>query len=425
MWRESLRSALRRIPAFENAWGAMRRRQLHRQYAARRDHYSRLAGHHQFVYRESEVADQIRKRLTARGYTPSVRRLGGIHTFAFIPRVGWHSALYEDLRELGPVSEFDYAASGYHPNEFYRFDAQAGRRRREMNELVLPILRKAHAERPIDWIFVYASGLELRTELLRAIINELGIPIVNMCLDDKQSWTGPLLDGQPTGQIAIAPHFDLSWTSARVACEWYLCEGGRPIYMPEGFDPMYYRPLPVNQDIPVSFIGGAYGFRPSVIRSLKRARIPIEVFGPNWNTRSVWGDEQVEIINRSCINLGLGGIGYSEELTNVKTRDFEIPGAGGGLYLTSFNPDLAQHFDIGKEIVCYRNREEMIELIRYYLARPEEAREVAQQGRRRCLAEHRWLHRYQRVCEVLGILPCLENTESDGIESTRRLTEAA
>ena len=44
--------------------------------------------------------------------------------------------------------------------------------------------------------------------------------------------------------------------------------------------------------------------------------------------KRVWGDEQVRVINRSKINLGMGGIGYSERLTNVKTRDFEIPGTG-------------------------------------------------------------------------------------------------
>jgi len=121
----------------------------------------------------------------------------------------------------------------------------------------------------------------------------------------------------------------------------------------------------------------------------------------------------VEIFNRSCINLGMGGIGYSERLTNLKARDFEIPGTGGGVYVTSFNPDLAQHFIIGEEILCYRNREEMLELIRYYLARPDEAREIARRGRERCLREHRWLHRYQRVCKILGILAEIEpNTET-------------
>ena len=72
----------------------------------------------------------------------------------------------------------------------------------------------------------------------------------------------------------------------------------------------------------------------------------------------------------------MGGIGYLEGITNVKARDFEIPGTGGGVYLTSFNPDLARNFTVGEEILCYSNRDEMLELIRYYLAHPEEARAI-------------------------------------------------
>jgi spore maturation protein CgeB len=100
----------------------------------------------------------------------------------------------------------------------------------------------------------------------------------------------------------------------------------------------------------------------------------------------------------------MGGIGPVEYLTNVKGRDFEVPCTGRGMYLTSFNPDLALHFDVGREIVCYRSRDEMLELIRYYLGHPDEARQIAEAGRERCLRDHRWLHRYVEVCQVLGVL---------------------
>ncbi len=127
-------------------------------------------------------------------------------------------------------------------------------------------------------------------------------------------------------------------------------------------------------------------------------------YGSGWENVGVWGDKQVEILNRSKINLGIGAIGHAEYLTNVKTRDFEIPGCGGGVYLTSFNPDLALHFDVGREILCYRSRDELLELIRYYLRHSDEACEIAQAGRKRCLSEHRWFHRYQRILKVLGVI---------------------
>jgi hypothetical protein len=255
----------------------------------------------------------------------------------------------------------------------------------------------------VDWVFVYASGLEVSATTIRTITDELGIPTVNMCLDDKQSWVGTWMGDHRSGQVDIAPVFDLSWTSARVACEWYLAEGGRPIYMPEGFDLGKCRPISRHPDIPVSFVGAAYGFRPEVVRFLRLHGVPVRTYGLWW-PKSEWVADLSEISNRSLINLGMGGINFAENLTNVKARDFEIPATASGAYLTTFNADLAQHFAIGEEILCYQSRDELIELIRYYLKHPGESRIIAERGRERCLREHRWLHRYSRICRVLGIL---------------------
>ena len=404
MLLDSLKNTVRSFEVFDCIWGAVKREHLLKKYVERRERYARIAADRGLVYNESEVIEQVRQRLARRGYCPPPREPGQIHTFAFIPRIGWHSALFPDLEELGPLTIFDYTEHGCTWQDLRACDDRSARIRREYLKTAWNELIEAHSRQPVDWVFVYASGAEVSKDFIRRIVDELGVPVVNMCLDDKQSWTGPMLDTHRAGQIDIASAFDVSWTSARVACEWYLCEGGLPVYMPEGFDQRVYRPVDAKQDIPVSFIGGAYGFRPSVIRHLQNSGIPVQVFGGGWGTKSVWGEEQVGIINRSLINLGMGGIGYDEAFTNVKTRDFEIPGAGGGLYLTTFSPDLAQHYDIGREIICYQSREEIVELIRYHLARPDEARAIAACGRKRCLAEHRWLHRYEKICNILQII---------------------
>ena len=340
-------------------------------------------------------------RLAMRGYSPRHRTLGTVHTFAFIPQVSWHAALLPDLAELGPLSLYDYAAAGFSPMEFFGGNVE---RRREMNRQFVTRLREVHATTPIDWLFIYASGVEVLTSSLRAIRDELGIPVVMMCLDDKQSWAGPVHDGQHHGTIDLVPLVDLGWTSASVATVWYLVEGGIPVYLPEGFDRTMYRPSDEPKDIEVSFIGDAYGFRPDYVSSLRAAGIAVETFGRGWGTRPVWGEEQVRILNRSLVNLGHGGIGYSDQLTNVKTRDFEIPGTGGGVYITTFNPDLARHFDLGSEILCFRSDEEAIELIRWALSNPEASALIARRARERCLREHRWLHRYTTIVQLLGVI---------------------
>jgi glycosyl transferase family 1 len=395
----TIRARVRGTPVVAEAWAAWKRRRLHRDYAAKADWY---AGRAPVAYREEDVVADVRRRLAARRPPPK-RRVGEIHTFAFIPRIGWHGTLYNDLAELGPVTEFDYVALGYRWQEFHRGDRRGVDRRREMNARALAALRAAHRERPVDWVFVYASGLEIQTEWIQAIVDELALPTVNMCLDDKQSWTGSRVGGQRRGQVDIARAFDLSWTSATVACQWYLAEAARPLYMPEGFDLKTCSPMAVVADIPVSFVGGAYGFRRSVVRYLRRHQVPVRAFGPGWEEG--WVEKPAEIFNRSLINLGMGGIGYSETLTNVKGRDFEIPATGGGMYLTSFNADLAHHLLVGQEVVCYGSREELVDLARYYLARPGEAKAIAARARARCLAEHRWRHRYEKICRILQILP--------------------
>jgi spore maturation protein CgeB len=377
---------------------------LLKEYRYRREYYQALSERQGLRYEEAEAITQIRKHIAKRGYSPSLKEIGNIHTFAIIPRLGWHSHLLDELYEMGPVTEFDYIRHGYDILEFYRADKYGRQRRLEMNSLILPAIKKAHSQQLIDWVFVYASGTEVSANTIRQIQEEIGIPVINMCLDDKHSWSGKWMGDHRGNQIDIAKIYDLSWSSARVACDWYLAEGGRPLYMPEGCNPAIYRPVSLHKDIAVSFIGAAYGFRKKTIRFAKHYNIHVQTFGRGWNTRVPANDEVVEIISRSRINLGMGGIGYSEWLTNVKARDFEIPCTGGGMYLTSYNPDLALHFNVGREIICYRTNDEMVELIRYYLNHSEEAAQIARQGRERCLREHRWMHRYIKICQVLGIL---------------------
>jgi hypothetical protein len=301
------------------------------------------------------------------------------------------------------VTHFDYHSLGFHFEELSRPGARAAGRREEMFRFILPALRAAHSRRPVDWIFCYGGGQDVSPHILRAISEELGVPIVNMSLDDKQGWAGQSSSPWRTGAVDITAATDLYMTSARVACEWHMVEGGRPVYLPEGFDATFFAPRMVPHDLPVSFVGVAYGFRRTQVDFLKRHGVDVRTFGSGWASGG-WLEDSVDVFNRSILNLGMGGIEYSEELTNLKGRDFEIPGTGGGAYLTSFNSDLAQHFAVGDEILCYRGRDEMVELIRHYLARPEDARAIGARGRARALSQHRWLHRYETILRILGVL---------------------
>jgi hypothetical protein len=395
---------IRRIPAVEAFLNTAERRRMEEEYRQRRDKYHHMATERGLVYDEGTVTALIRARLRDRGYRPIPRRIGELHTFAVIPMVSWHRHLLSDLRELGPLTLFDYTSLGYRVEDMLRADGNTLCLRRELMELLWAKLCETHARRPVDWVFCYAGGKDNSSALYRRITDELGIPTVNISLDDKHCWTGPWMGDHHSGAVGLTAAFDLFVTSSRVSCEWHMVEGGRPIYMPEGFDASYYRPRSGPRDIPVSFIGAAYGFRPAVIEFLRTRGISVEAFGQGWPGNG-YAEDPVGIYNRSIINLGMGGILGSEELTSVKGRDFEVTGTGGAVYVTSYNPDLARHFSVGEEILCYSTRDEMLEIVRDCLARPDECREIARKARERCVSEHRWLHRYMKMLEILGIFP--------------------
>ena len=48
-----------------------------------------------------------------------------------------------------------------------------------------------------------------------------------------------------------------------------------------------------------------------------------------------------------------------------------------------------------QEMVCYREADEIPELVRYYLDHPRERQRFARQARKRVLACHTWVHRLQ------------------------------
>jgi spore maturation protein CgeB len=84
----------------------------------------------------------------------------------------------------------------------------------------------------------------------------------------------------------------------------------------------------------------------------------------------------------------------------VNQRVFDVPAAGGFL-VTDFREQLAECFDLGREMVCYQEPGEIPEVVRFYLRRPELRRKTVRRARRRVLAEHTYRHRVAALLETL------------------------
>lgn len=109
------------------------------------------------------------------------------------------------------------------------------------------------------------------------------------------------------------------------------------------------------------------------------------------------GEEMAKLYNASKINLSIQ-IGTMKGSLNKRT--FDIP-AAGGFVLGSFRQALLWHFEEGKEVVYFKEKEELKELISYYLDHQDERAAIAQRAQRRILAEHTYRH---RMVELLSAL---------------------
>ncbi|MBF0450245.1 MAG: glycosyltransferase [Candidatus Magnetomorum sp.] len=104
--------------------------------------------------------------------------------------------------------------------------------------------------------------------------------------------------------------------------------------------------------------------------------------------------ERISVLCKSQITINP----YIDEYYNK--RLFEATGCGT-LLITEFQDYLVNLFEIGKEIVVYRNMEECIDLIKYYLNHPNEAQKIAKAGQKRTLKDHTCDIRMKQTAEIL------------------------
>lgn len=221
-------------------------------------------------------------------------------------------------------------------------------------------------------------------------------------------------------------HFDLLLVPANLSAGLRAAGArGAIIYTPIGIDPNIHRPValtPAEQSrlgSDVCFIGGLgsryHQTRRVMVEYAIQNGIQLKVWGgtrdqyltsPILNVwqGAIWGEEQVKALCASKIGLNFHVDHQPGELDHgLNTRAFELP-ACRVFQLLQFVPSVTQFFDVNKEIVCFDNREEMLDKIRYYLAHPEERQRIAQAGYERVLKEHTWAARVRQMTQALQSL---------------------
>lgn len=201
------------------------------------------------------------------------------------------------------------------------------------------------------------------------------------------------------------PHFVDKLRALGVASEYFRI----------GFDERVLSLLgEVEKDTDFSFVGGISRHHGGAIPLLEylAEQSDMRVFGYGADSLpssspvhrrhggEVWGLDMYRALARSRITLNRH-INVAKNNAN-NMRLYEATGVGTML-LTDRKDNLHELFDIGREVVAYSSKEEAAELVRHYLAHPEEAAQIARAGQARTLRDHTYVQRMQELVSILKL----------------------
>jgi GT2 family glycosyltransferase/tetratricopeptide (TPR) repeat protein len=191
----------------------------------------------------------------------------------------------------------------------------------------------------------------------------------------------------PDWYLEKAPDFDFVFAAQRGGAELLRRAGvGSARWLPLACDPELHRRHEVEEVHDVCFVGHLFpGPRSELVRLIER-RYPRSFVGRRFFEEM----SRTYSASRIVFNRSIGD--------DVNMRVFEAL-ACGSLLLTNDLHGSGQDelFRDGVHLATYRDPEEMLDKIAYYLARDDLRRRIAARGRELALAEHTYGHRMESI----------------------------
>lgn len=204
-------------------------------------------------------------------------------------------------------------------------------------------------------------------------------------------------DVYPYNGKLYAEKFDLFYTNSKYSLEnQYDRQKIKIGIMPFAASMVHHYYMPeVEKKYDVVIVAHARDDRKKIMEKLSSI-CKVGIYGGGWENSLglVNGKEHVIAINSGKIYISFAKTvaGYN----NVKVGLFEAM-ACNQVVVTSYMEELEDYFDIGKEILCYKEEEELYELIKYYLIHDMEREKIREAGYRRFLREHTYEKRWDKV----------------------------
>jgi spore maturation protein CgeB len=357
----------------------------------------------------------------------------------------WFRNLYDPLLDLGhDVFLF------FSKEERIAAKRKNKRYTKNFSQLLFDTFQEEHTRKPFDLFFSYLIDGLIDSTVIDEI-HKLGIPTCNFSCNNAHQFY--LIK-------EISKHFDYNLHSEKDARQKFLDIGANPLWFPMASNPKYFKPVNIIRDIDVSFVGTSYALRARYISHLLENNINVQVYGPGWmiGYPHKWGSifyrysllgksmianqienqayysgllfdydyrrnlytrfphnmhfpisdqELITLYSRSQVSLGFLEVYDHHDpsrqvVKHLHLREFEAP-MSGAFYITGYSEELAEMYEINKEVVTYKNQYELLDKVKYYLNHLSEAEKIRVAGHNRAVRTHTYHHRYKALFKQIGL----------------------
>ena len=190
-----------------------------------------------------------------------------------------------------------------------------------------------------------------------------------------------------------------------------------------GVDTSIFKPVQEPKDVDLVFMGSNYDFLPghadrrSFINNLCSKGFDLHLYGNGWEDFAQFSnvklhgfvDQQdfVQACSRARIALGVDPVSDVRMYTSWR-RPLNTM-ATGTFYLTRYFSGLEEVFENHRHLVWFRDNEEAVELLNYYLEHDLERERIAQTGRDEVILHHSWDKRINEMLVYFDRVPPVTN----------------
>ena len=183
-------------------------------------------------------------------------------------------------------------------------------------------------------------------------------------------------------------------------------------YLPQACNPRCHRPMvPAGTEPYLVIAGNMYPSRVRLLERLAAKGIPVRAYGspiPRWigdtPVRGMHAGHPIFAEEKACVFRSAAGVLnnlHPAEISGVNLRLFEAAGSGAAV-LTEFRQTVPDLFEVGAEVLAFRDFDELVEQASRLLDEPGLTARLGDAAARRTHRDHTLAHRVATIIEKVA-----------------------